>query len=82
MIAGFAGHAGKEVSMVGMGFRRIALAQGLLDGAIDREAGQAAQPSRVWTPAGHAESPHSAGGEAPDRGCANITDRGGFHFAR
>jgi hypothetical protein len=39
--------------MVGMGFRRIALAQGLLDGPLDRNnpmnRNNAARPDRDWS---------------------------------
>ncbi len=68
--------------MVGMGFRRIALAQGLLNSGLALSPTLALDAPQM-DHADDADSPprNPAGGRAgPDRPCTNSTDNGGMRL--
>ncbi len=65
--------------MVGMGFRRIALAQGLLDGSLESKLGD---QDTSWPTLRQTETAPIARLGAPDHGYTATADREGRRLAR
>ncbi len=69
--------------MVGMGFRRIALAQGLLNSGFPLSVNPALGSAQTHSPHGFdpPQRDSDVGPPGPDHQCANSTDNSRIHFA-